>query len=81
MTDDRAWFAPRRYGYGAGNPIAWQGWLILAIYAAAVVSAAMLLAPNIWAIASVVIPATAILIIITAQTTRGGWRWRWGKED
>ncbi len=80
MTDG-FWFAPKRYGYGAGLPVAWQGWLVLALYLAIVVLAAALLAPNLWAIFSVVIPATVILIVVAAQTTRGGWRWRWGKED
>lgn len=28
--DDKAWFAPKRYGYGSGLPIAWQGWALLA---------------------------------------------------
>ena len=34
--DDGAWFAPKRFGYGAGLPIAWQGWALLAGYIAAV---------------------------------------------
>lgn len=25
----QAWFAAKRYGYGAGMPIAWQGWIAL----------------------------------------------------
>jgi hypothetical protein len=29
---------------------------------------------------SVVLSATAILLIIAAKTTRGGWRWRWGDK-
>lgn len=28
-ANDGAWFAPKRLGYGAGLPIAWQGWLLL----------------------------------------------------
>ncbi len=28
--DDKAWFTPKRYGYGAGLPVAWQGWALLA---------------------------------------------------
>ncbi len=24
-SGDALWFAPKRYGYGAGLPIAWQG--------------------------------------------------------
>ena len=27
--EDGAWFAPKRYGFGAGLPIAWQGWALL----------------------------------------------------
>ena len=33
------WFAPKRYGYGSGAPIAWQGWLVLGAYLAVVVGA------------------------------------------
>jgi hypothetical protein len=24
---------------------------------------------------------TGLFILISARTTRGGWRWRWGKEE
>ena len=30
------WFAPKRFGYGAGLPIAWQGWVVMAAYFATV---------------------------------------------
>ena len=31
MSDDGPeWFAPKRYGYGSGLPIAWQGWAVMA---------------------------------------------------
>jgi hypothetical protein len=29
---------------------------------------------------ALVIPATIGLIVITALTTKGGWRWRWGDD-
>ena len=29
MSDDLEWFAPKRYGYGSGLPISWQGWAVL----------------------------------------------------
>lgn len=29
-----AWFAARRFGYGAGLPIAWQGWVALGLFLA-----------------------------------------------
>jgi hypothetical protein len=30
---------------------------------------------------AIMIPLLAVFTVITAKTTRGGWRWRWGKED
>jgi hypothetical protein len=33
------------------------------------------------AMAGVLVPATAVMILITVKTTRGGFRWRWGRED
>ena len=29
-----AWFAAKRFGYGAGLPIAWQGWVALGLFLA-----------------------------------------------
>lgn len=80
--DDDAWFAPKRYGFGAGVPIAWQGWVLTLGYVAAVAgSAALLLPRNRVAWGVVVVALTIALIAISAQHTRGGWRWRWGKPD
>ena len=28
MSDGPEWFAPKRYGYGSGLPISWQGWVL-----------------------------------------------------
>jgi len=75
------WFAPKRYGFGSGLPISWQGWLVLAVYLALFIAPALLLPEKPLWISAVLIPATVALFIITARTTRGGWRWRWGKDD
>ena len=81
MSDQPEWFAPKRYGYGAGLPITWQGWAVLGIYMAVIFGAAWLLKPRPLAILASVVPATIVLVLITARTTRGGWRWRWGARD
>ena len=74
------WFAPKRYGLGSGLPIAWQGWAVLIAYLAISVGAFLLLGERNPATYAVVIIATAILLVIAARTTRGGWRWRWGSD-
>ena len=81
MSDGPEWFAPKRYGYGAGLPIAWQGWAVLFAYLAVIGIATLLLAATPLAVVAIVIPATAILLLIAVRTTRGGWRWRWGRKD
>ena len=75
------WFAPKRYGYGAGLPIAWQGWAVLIVYLAVVIGFAAAFPHRPAVVLGIMAPATVSLLIIAARTTRGGWRWRWGKED
>lgn len=81
MAEGPEWFAPKRYGYGAGLPISWQGWLVLAVYLGIALAASRLLGDRALAIAGIMVPATAVLILIAIKTTRGGWRWRWGPRD
>ncbi|WP_309661403.1 hypothetical protein [Sphingomonas sp.] len=81
MSDNPEWFAPKRYGLGSGMPIAWQGWVVLAAFFAITAGATAVFARQPLILASILVPAVAILLVITARTTRGGWRWRWGKDD
>lgn len=83
----KVWFAPKRYGYGSGLPIAWQGWVVLAIYilinSAGVFGLAKMFLDPVAFVAAILIVAlisTIILGIICARTTKGGWRWRNGEE-
>ncbi|RST29851.1 hypothetical protein HMF7854_02685 [Sphingomonas ginkgonis] len=82
MSDGPEWFAPKRFGYGAGLPIAWQGWVLFLGYLAVVTLAGFLLAPqSLTAYLVLVLTLTAMFMWVTAKTTRGGWRWRSGGED
>ena len=81
MSDRPEWFAPRRYGIGAGLPISWQGWAATSAYAGAMVGAALLLHRQPLQLIAVLIPVTAAFLVISAKTTRGGWRWRWGGDE
>lgn len=76
------WFAPKRYGYGAGMPIAWQGWVLLVGYIVLVTGLALLPTLENWRITVVamvlILLATVGLILIVSRRTKGGFRWRWG---
>ena len=79
--DDDSWFAAKRYGYGTGLPITWQGWAALLGYFAVIIAATFLIRYSWIAYAGIVAAASAAFVIVCAQTTRGGWRWRWGGKD
>ena len=81
MSSGPEWFAQKRYGFGAGLPIAWQGWAVLGIYMAIVGLTVWLLEQRPLAIVAILGSATFLLVLISARTTRGGWRWRWGSRD
>jgi hypothetical protein len=75
------WFMPKRYGYGSGLPISWQGWAIIIGYVALVLAASLVLKRRPLQLLAFAVPLTLVLVVICARTTRGGWRWRWGKDD
>lgn len=78
---DGAWFAPKSYGYGAGPPIAWQGWALLLVYFASLGLSAWLVLPrSIGGFIAIVAVATVALVLLCAMKTRGGWHWRWGDK-
>jgi hypothetical protein len=79
------WFLPKRHGYGAGLPIAWQGWALLLGYLILFTGLALSMPHRHgFAAASVIvamIATTLIFAFIVARHTRGGWRWRSGESD
>ena len=78
---DDGWWAPKRYGYGAGLPIAWQGWAATLAYVLLITGSAFGVLPHsVGAFIAIVAGATAVLIVICFFKTRGGWRWRWGED-
>jgi hypothetical protein len=81
MNEDPEWFAPKRYGYGAGVPISWQGWAVTLAYVAVVGASAFRYRETPFVFVAILVPVTAAFLVIAARTTRGGWRWRWGERD
>ncbi|WP_336978817.1 hypothetical protein [Altererythrobacter fulvus] len=79
------WFAPKKYGYGSGLPIAWQGWVVMGAYMLVVLGALLAIGTGdsvaIIASTAVVLGATVVLMLIARKRTRGGWKWRSGEDD
>jgi hypothetical protein len=84
---DKMWFAPKRFGFGAGFPISWEGWAVLAAYVAGVALISTYALNDLQGVKQIYLLVagvgmlSALLIIITHAKTRGGWRWRWGDDD
>ena len=80
FLEEGPWFRAKRFGYGAGLPFKWQGWVVLGFYALAMTGLG-LLADNDKAIPTFVTVAlmliiTGIFTIIVRNHTEGGWKWR-----
>ena len=75
------WFEPKKYGYGAGLPITWQGWLLTIGYVALILLATFLIPYSLPLYLAFVFTLTGLFLLITSRTTRGGWRWRKGEND
>ena len=82
MSDGPEWFAPKRYGFGSGLPISLAG---LGrhdrLHAVAVPARSLLLHERPYQLIAAIVLPTVLFMVISAKTTRGGWRWRWGEED
>lgn len=81
MDDGPEWFAPKRFGYGAGLPISWQGWAITIGFVVVVTGLALEFKDRPLQLIAALAPFVIAFMIICARTTRGGWRWRWGEKD
>jgi len=81
MSDDKDWFQPKRFGYGAGLPTTWQGWVLILGFLALITLAALLLVPaHTGLFVAIAVIGALALNVIAAQHTRGGWKWRWGGD-
>ena len=81
MSDSPEWFAPKRYGYGSGLPISWQGWALTIGFTAIATLLATQFRHRPTQLVAALTPLVIVFLVICARTTRGGWRWRWGDED
>jgi hypothetical protein len=80
MTHDKdAWFPAKRYGWGWGLPVKWQGWAALLVYAGAMVVAPLRYPPkqDLTSFLVVVILATAAFVLLCWWKGESP-RWRWG---
>ncbi len=75
------WFPAKRYGWGWGFPVAWQGWVVFISYLLLVIVGAYKMVPG------EELAFTLLLIGLTAGLIAICWikgeppQWRWGKKN
>ena len=72
------WFPAKRYGWGWGVPVAWQGWAVLVLWYALLIVGACFLAGRHWpAFAGfVAFMVLALIAVCYAKGERPRWRWK-----
>jgi len=79
--DYRYWFPAKRYGWGWGPPITWQGWVVLCIWILATAVAAVRLMPR-HLVGFLSVTGLMVLLLLTICYWKGEPpRWRWGDDD
>ena len=76
-----AWFEPKRFGSGAGLPIAWQGWVMVIAHTALILGGFWLLRRDPITAMSWVAIIALLPLPVYAHKTKGGWKWRWPGKD
>ncbi len=84
FSDKRPWFPVKRFGYGAGLPIAWQGWVVLLSYVAALGGLGFLTEHAgglaLAGLVALMMLLTVLFVLIVKARTNGAWRWRRGED-
>ena len=80
MQNSKYWFPAKRYGWGWGLPISWQGWVVLMMFLVLILIGILVFKPH---------QHTSTFLIYTAVITIGFViicylkgeppAWRWGK--
>ena len=84
MTDSPKdiWFPAKKYGWGWGLPITWQGWLVLVGYFIIVTAFLLVVNPAQSPIKFYLSIAMATVILLCICFAKGEKpKWRWGDSD
>ncbi len=79
--ESQYWFRAKRYGWGWGLPLTWQGWAVLALFGALLVLGIVLLLPATRPVPYVVYVAVLSAALIGVCYLKGEPpKWHWGER-
>lgn len=74
------WFPAKRYGWGWGPPVAWQGWAVLIGFCVAVSVGIIRLGPRNVPACLLWVTAMPLLLVFVCYLKGEPPRWRWGER-
>jgi len=77
------WFPSKKYGYGWGLPVTWQGWVVLLSYLLLIVGGSFTLTDSPQKTILFIILALTLTIIFVCICYKKGEKpkWRWGAKN
>jgi hypothetical protein len=79
--DQTYWFRAKRYGWGWGLPLTWQGWTVFVVWLATFIVATLYLLPR-RRLEHLILTLAMILVLVGICYKKGEPpRWRWGDRD
>jgi hypothetical protein len=81
QTDANYWFPAKRYGWGWGLPVTWQGWLVLVGFVALVAGGAFVFPPSKdLAVYLIYVAVLSFALVGVCWFTGEPPHWRWGDD-
>jgi hypothetical protein len=81
LAPRRYWFPAKRYGWGWGPPIAWQGWAILIVWLLALLLGMRYVVPHELPLKLAFLLGMSLVLVLICWLTGEPPRWRWGDRD
>jgi len=74
------WFPAKRYGWGWGPPVVWQGWAVLAGWVVILMGGVTMLMPEnpIWHVLFALLMVAVLFVVCYVKGEPP--RWRWGEK-
>ena len=79
-AEKKIWFPAKKYGWGWGPPVRWQGWVVMAVWLALLIAGITELTPKSVALSALYEFILLIGLMIVCYLKGEKPRWRWGKD-
>lgn len=77
-NDKKFWFPAKKYGWGWGFPVVWQGWVTLSVYILSIIILSLKFKPSqspLGFILSIIMATLFFISICLIKGERPEWRW------